>query len=266
MSYPRFSNWIVSEGKDIFGFESDRIEPKKQQEDDDPVNPIESELVIDELSRITIGNKLPFRNWSDEIEWGKGMPASVKVDLSPLGSYKLFIRRKVAAISGESVWICKKILPLNELNDKANKNEVGLASDIATMVNEIDSQMPEGPNSQFEKFENLVLNIASDIRSEAPKIFIYEGIKKHSDNHYTVYMSYDGHGVESPGQYRVEQFNVELFYDKKRGLIRSWGCEVSSPMRQHLWQLMPSEWDEYFSPDQSQEEIREAILNALRSY
>ena len=54
-----------------------------------------------------------------------------------------------------------------------------------------------------------------------------------------------------------------MSYDEKTGLIRCMGYEVTSPMKGHKWEPQPSDWDEYFSPKQSSDEICKAIANAL---
>jgi hypothetical protein len=91
-------------------------------------------------------------------------------------------------------------------------------------------------------------------------------IKEMSDDYYKIYFGFKGHGVEAPSALRAEQFDIDIVFDKKKGLIRCWGYNIDSPTSQHKWAPQPSEWDEWFAPSQSIDEIVEAIINNLMVY
>jgi hypothetical protein len=61
----------------------------------------------------------------------------------------------------------------------------------------------------------------------------------------------------------LEQFYIDMSYNQKTGMIRSMGVGVQSPTRQHTWTIQPSEWDEYFSNTQPEEEIIERFKSLL---
>lgn len=81
-----------------------------------------------------------------------------------------------------------------------------------------------------------------------------------------IFMTLRGAGVEAPTASRVEQFNINLQFDEQKGLIRCWGYDIASPTKQHKWLPQPSEWDEYFAPTQSLQEIENVIINSLLVY
>jgi hypothetical protein len=61
-------------------------------------------------------------------------------------------------------------------------------------------------------------------------------------------------------------FEINMSYNPKTGLVRSFGHDVQSPMKGHVWYPQPSEWDEYFSPAQDVSEIVDSICGALSTY
>jgi hypothetical protein len=79
-------------------------------------------------------------------------------------------------------------------------------------------------------------------------------------------MNMTGNGSEAPGQQRVEQFHIHLFFDKELGLIRSFGNDIQSPKTSHHWIAQPSEWDEMFAPTQPIKEITQIVVDALSTY
>jgi hypothetical protein len=186
------------------------------------------------------------------------------LDLSPLGSYKAIIRRRTTDLLGGSAWICKEVVPFIE--NEHNKNEVKLSHELFDKLKKIDEEMLETPSNRYQEMERLSAYLNMRARREAPEIFIYENMMKKNDHHYLINFSYRGQGVEAPGSRRIEQFTIDLNYNPKTGLIRSWGYEISSPTNQHKWEVCPSEWDEHFAPSQSKEEICNAIMSAFSTY
>lgn len=252
------------EFKDIFGFETEYQKRLKRPTDEVGVRFIRSESILTELSRVSMGVKRPVWDFHDTIIWGT-TPGAVKVDFSPLGSYKMMFRKLIEDLEGNPIWICKHVLPLTEDDNQLSEAEI---TDVAeNILKEMDSQGLDSPSHDYEGLQNLAVSLAGDVRRYAPaEYFIFEGIKKLSDSHFLIHLGYRGQGVEAPGSKRCEQFNINLHYNKSKGLIRSWACEVTSPTNQHRWELTPSEWDECFCPSQPPEEIVLAIINCLKTY
>jgi hypothetical protein len=73
-------------------------------------------------------------------------------------------------------------------------------------------------------------------------------------------------GVQSRGQKRVDQFSVQTEYSKKTGLIKIAGTELGDNIAQHRWIYSPSQFIEYFSPNQHGEVIDNAILVHFNCY
>ena len=100
-----------------------------------------------------------------------------------------------------------------------------------------------------------------------PEIMVFGGVKAvERGSHYNIHFGCRGHGVEARGGMRMEQFSIDMSYDRGSGMVRSYGYPIQSPTRQHLWQVQPSEWDELFSPSQDPEEVVSAISAAFSTF
>lgn len=258
----RFKQYL-KEGKDIFGFDNEfgLAQKKLAVIDDMPIDPIDSEIFLSELNRLKIGTKRPLWDWHNKVQWGRSVGA-VQADVSPIGSSKVVLRRLTSDLEGEPVWVCKKIMRLNDIG--VNKNEVSVAYNIYNLLTEIDRQLIDAPERRYDNLKKIAQSLQIGLSINPPEIFIYEGARQISDNYYLIYFTYRGAG--SGGSFKAEQFNIQLSYDPKRGLIRSWGNEVVSEKGQRSWELNPSEWDEYFTPSQPIEEIVDAIKTAFSAY
>ncbi len=103
----RFRKYI-NEQEDIFGF--DKEIPKKAEKtsnNDPPIDDINSEQILSELSRVPMGTKQPIWEWSNKVQWGENFGA-IEADVSPLGSYKTIIRRLSTDLHGEPFGYAKR--------------------------------------------------------------------------------------------------------------------------------------------------------------
>jgi hypothetical protein len=259
----KFAEWASERKNDIFGFEKKKNK-KSTYENDLPIDPIDPELIMKELVELPLGVKRAIWDWHDTIVWGnEETPGSVLVELSPLGSYKAITRKMIMNAEGDKSWICKNVFDFNE--DGTDKEEKSLSFMIYEELTKADLDL-DSANSNFNDFEKYVIKISSALKLEHPKIMFFDKVKKLNEYYYICTFNYRGQGVEAPGSMRVEQFHVNLNFDKKKGLIRCWGNEVSSPTSGHKWQPQPSEWDEYFAPTQKIEEIAGAIKDMFMTY
>lgn len=260
----QFKKWLLKE--DIFGFEK-KIKPNQKEPDNLPIVSIDIEVTMNKLLQNKLNSQIPFSNFINEIQWGKENGA-IKMVISPLGSFKSIIRQLTTDLEGNKIWICKKILPYKDLNKANIEIDEKLADLIFEDVEKISKKTVESPISDYKNFKNLVLKISKECQREKiiPEIFIFRGIKEINNNHYIIFFECKGQGVETPGSGRLEQFLIEMIYDKNKGTIRSYGHDVQSRTKGHSWTPQPSEWDEYFSPAQPAEEITNCICRALSTY
>lgn len=263
-----FKNWLVSEGKDIFGFEK-ASEPKKEKVQDDlPVTPISADIILEYMHERSLGDQECFSNSHDQVQWGR-YPGAVQMVISPLGSFKSIIRKLQKDLLGEDVWVCKQILPFKEILNASVKLDESLAEEIFERIERCWREDIEAPSADYEGLERLTVKVASAARRKGviPEIFVYRGVRMIEKNrHYNIHFELSGQGVEAPGSARVEQFSIEMAYDKESGMVRSFGHDIQSPTKGHVWYPQPSEWDEKFSPSQDEDQIVAAICAALKTY
>lgn len=262
-----FKKWLINEREDIFGFEKNK-KPKEKEHKGAPIIPINPEIVINTMLKKILNNEQPFSDFPDQIQWGRNV-GSIQMVISPLGSFKSIIRKLITNLEGEKIWACKRIVPYKDLLHADQLFDEKLAIDILKEIETISKEGIEAPEKNYEGLEKLTRKVSTVCRRKdiVPEIFIYRGIKQIKKNqNYLIYFECKGHGVESPGSSRLEQFIIDMSYDPKTGLIRSFGHDVQSMTRQHLWYPKPSEWDEYFSNKQSDTEIAECIGAALSTY
>jgi hypothetical protein len=262
-----FKNWLVSEGKDLFGFEAIKAPPKKI-EDEGPVMPVSADIIMEFLLAQTINGQEGFSSYHDQIQWGRN-PGAVRMVISPLGSFKSIIRKLQTDLKGESVWVCKEVIPYKEILRASLKLDEAIAEDVLKKIEKHWEGDIEAPSGDYEGLENLTVRVAEASRRKEilPEAMVYRGVRMIEKNkHYNIHFEMAGHGVEAPGSARVEQFSIEMAYDKNSGMIRSFGHDVQSPTKGHLWYPQPSEWDENFSPSQDPSEIVSAICAAFSTY
>jgi hypothetical protein len=268
-----FMEWLGVPAEQMYGFvgKYDKNPEKKiNSYSEEPLEPLEVSLVLDELGWLgPINNKKPKRLFENVMSYGD-VADKMQVVVSPYGSLKIILRKVATTLEGNYVPLCYSIYPLiNDYNHNGvtdDRIENIIANKIADKLQEMDKRMMLSGQKGFEGTRELVLEMAQHVRANHPRCMHFEGVIQSAENDFTIYLQYNGQGVEAPSAKRVEQFDIHVNYDKNTGLIRCWGNEISSPTRQHLWQIQPSEWDEYFSPKQKNNEIVECIMNALYTY
>lgn len=262
-----FKKWLV-ESSDIFGFEKINNQIPLEVQDEYPITPINIENMMNELLRTKLNETSPFSKFLHHIQWGTHNGATQMV-VSPLGSFKSIIRRLQTNLLGESVWICKKILPYKDVMHANLKIDEDLAHILFDEIQKTNEKHVESAIGDYKNLENLIVQLVRKCQEPSilPKLFIFRGVRelKHNEN-YIIHFECRGQGVETPGSGRLEMFSIDMSYNPKTGLVRSIGHDVQSPKKGHRWTPQPSEWDEYFSPAQDNSEIIKCICGALSTY
>jgi len=270
--YKNYTEWAHSRDPRLkrewadFGFSMQKDDYKRYKDDDQqPIDPLDVQEVFGEIMRMPpINSYRPRQRFSDTIEWGNELGA-VLLDISPLGSFKSTIRRKITNLQGEVKWICKRVHPLIE--EAISQNEIAKADDLYKEVVAASKGMIDSAAPEYDEWKTLVRHLYTKTRLQFPSYCMFAPkIKQMNENYFKIYFGMKGHGVEAPSASRVEQFDIDLLFDKEKGLIRCWGYDINSPTKGHKWAVQPSEWDEWFAPTQPIDEIVEAIINNLMVY
>lgn len=264
-----FRQWILSEGKDIFGFAKNQVDKEQNKEEyDGPIIPIKADFLIEYMMRNKINGIEPFSDYPDQIQWGVE-PGAVRMVISPLGSFKSIIRKLQTNLIGESVWACKMIMPYRDIMHSNFAFDESFSDKIFEKITQVYAENINAPNSEYRGLESLSVKTYKKCLNGdfLPKLFIPMGIRMlKKDERYIIHFECRGHGVEAPGSGRIEAFMIEMSYNPATGMVRSFGHEVQSPTRGHTWHPQPSEWDELYSPSQPDDEIISSIANALSTY
>jgi len=250
-----------NEWTDIFGFEKS-VKLAEKEKNEDPIQDISVSAIVSRLNQYSLNGKAAKRDWENEIQWGQESDV-IRLTFSPLGSFKAIIRKKSHDLLGKSIWVCKEIVPLLYVKHEAEEE---LAEKLMDKLNQIDVLPPDSPSEKFTGLEKLSSKLSVYVRKHAPNIFVFEGVRKKNDNNFLIYMSLRGQGVEAPGSARVEEFIIDLSYSQTQGTIRCFGHDVQSPIKGHIWEPQPSEWDEIYCPSQPVEEIINTTIAALSTY
>jgi hypothetical protein len=263
-----FKEWVISEGKDIFGFEKDRGPIQKEVEDERPIIPINAEFLVEEMMKNEVNGLSPFSAYADQIQWGT-TPGAVRMVISPLGSFKSIMRKLQKNLLGEDVWVCKRIVPYKDIIHSDFSFDENFSAELFEEIKKVYDEPIEAADSSYKGLEALTIKLYNESvkKNVLPKIFIPMGIRQIKKNeNYIIYFECKGHGVETPGSGRLEVFMINMSYDPKTGMIRSFGHDVQSPKKGHVWYPQPSEWDENFSPNQREKDIILSITGALKTY
>lgn len=259
---------MLKEGADIFGFERPAAAKDQSPEYDGPIMPMKPEVLIETMLREKLNGQEAFSTYDDQIQWGR-TPGAIRMVISPLGSFKSIVRKMQLDMEGKEVWVCKGIMPYKDITHANATFDETFAMDLFGKIEEINKQDIEAPSNEYKGLRNLTINLAQHCRRKdiMPEVFIFMGVKEmKKDENYLIEYECRGQGVEAPGSARIERFVIDMSYSPKTGMIKSFGHDIQSPTRGHVWYPQPSEWEEYFSTGQSQKEIINAIGAALSTY
>lgn len=265
MSNYSFNTWIneyADFGLDMTKRPADFPEMKNQE---DPLHPLNIEYVIKSLKGKSLGEKYTIPNdFFGELQWGE-QDGAVRLTFSPLGGIRVVLRKLTHNFEGDPIWICKEVIMVKHLFDEHPDK---LAFKIQESLTEMDYEGIDAPIADFKDLERLTIRLASDLRRKTTqKIFMYEGIRVVKENQkYIIHFGVTGMGVQAAGQKRLDQFAIQVEYSNKTGLIKIAGTELGDVINKHRWRYEPSEFVEYFSPAQKEEEINNSILSHFNCY
>jgi hypothetical protein len=271
MSRLLFKNWIVSEMAD-YGFDQDyRNKPKggtEEMKGDEPFRRVDGSKIITELAKLpALGPNAPYQKWHDMVEWGDG-PGAIQVGVTPLGSMRIVVRRLINDIKGEATWICTDVVPLGD--NAAEDKEILIAHDVYGKVTETSQSMLPGPAKEFDDLDRLSWRLWAATKKDHPSYCMFPvGLRKQNENYYKLVFEFRGQGVlrqRTGRQGRAEQYDIDLIWDDKKGLIRCMGYDIESTLGQHSWQVTPSDFNEHFSPNQDYDGIIDNIVKIFMQY
>lgn len=257
----KFSDWLVKESKDIFGFERELRPEKKDPRDTQPINAFDIEKIIENLARHNIGPLQPEIKFVNEIVWGNESGA-IRVSINSW--LNVVLERKTTDLAGRGMWIAKKVYQLN--HNQFGGAESQVSQEILQEVENVYKAVPDSANREYKELQNLVIAITGMMKRNAHDIFVFQGIRRINENNYIIRFGLRGHGVQRKGQKRVEENHTQVTFDQNSGLIRLTNYNIESPLGEHKWAVTQKDVDWYFAPNQNKSEIAQTISTTMHWY
>lgn len=265
MSHEMKFRVFLEEFKDIFGFDADvaKIADKKRHMDENPIQAFNSNGMLENLARHKVGVHEGFQDFSNTVQWGTG-PGSIRVRIG--SQYTLYIERRCDDLEGNKTWITKKVFKINVDEYKTYFESVGDA--IHDEVQKVSRTPLDAPSRDYHDVEGLAQDIADEMTNYQNENFEFDRIKKMTDNNSLLVYVVKGGGVgalQTPkSQARINQIVVDVNFREDTGLIRIMNTAVVTADEGVSWHLMPSFFTGEYAPTQSNKEIAESVVTAMK--
>lgn len=251
--------------KDIFGFDAEiaKNAEKKKCIDEKPIQPFNSNGMLENLARHKVGVHEGFQDFSNTVQWGTG-PGAIRVRIG--SQYTLYIERRCDDLEGNKTWITKKVFKINIDEYKTYFESVGDA--IHDEVQKVSRTPLDAPNRTYYDVEGLAHDIAGEMTNYQNNNFEFDRVKKVTENNSLLVYVVKGGGVgalQTPAsQARINQIVVDINFREDTGLLRIMNTAIVTGDEGYSWHLMPSFFTGEYAPTQSNKEIAESIVTAMK--
>jgi hypothetical protein len=166
----------------------------------------------------------------------------------------------------------KKYFFIDDYNYAGKEDTV--AMEIFDQVKNINDEGMEAGNSQINLTE-LVQAVSAKLNTlESNSLLPGHTVKKSAENEFNLFYYLRGGGSTgysgSGSTKNIMEVVLNISKQNKTGLIKAMVTVVSNVSSGSRgggsWQLMPADFEEFYMPTQSKQEIVETILTALRTY
>ena len=264
----KFSKWFLEYAD--YGFEVKKPEKNKEdkntQPDDDDAKPWKSfkiESFFDELKYLVHSDgKKSLKIWEEELSWREN-GSIVEVNVNPFGSLRITTRKYIKDLNGNDAKVCKNVI---DIDDYQTNRERGTARFLYEKIKKFGQINNEYPSKEYD-LKRLAHDLFNVVRLKYPEYIMFPvGMKEMDKDYYKIIFEFKGGGQGVPGSSIGLQFNIDLTFDKDKGLVRCWGYDIDSPIKKRKFNLQPSEWDEYFSPHEKNTKIVGMIATTFMTY
>lgn len=264
----KFSKWFLEYAD--YGFEVKKPEKTKEgkdtQPDNDDAEPWKSFKVhdfFDELKYlINSDGKKSLKIWEEELSWLESGNV-VEVNVNPFGSLRITTRKYIKDLNGKDARVCKNVI---DIDDYEIKRERKTARYLYEKIKKFSKTNNEYPSKEYD-LKRLSHDLFNVVRQKYPEQIMFPvGMKEMNENYYKIVFEFKGGGQGVPNSSIAIQFNIDLIFDKEKGLVRCWGYDIDSPVKKREYIIQPSEWDEYFSPHEKNSKIVGMIATTFMTY
>jgi len=263
-----FSKWLLEYAN--YGFEKDSTKNKTtknmQGNDNDslPWTMFGVEEFFEELKGLVeADNKRTSKVWHEELGW-EDNGSIVEVNINPFGSLRITTRKQIKDLKGETTRICKHVF---DIDDYHTNQEKILAHHIYEKVEEFNKENADFASANYTGLKKLARDLFTAVRAKYPDYIMFPvKMMEMNSDYYKMVFEFRGSGQGVPGSSIAMQFDIDLAYDREKGLIKCWGYDIDSPVLKRQLNIQPSEWNEYFSPQEQSRKIIGMIVTTFMTY
>ena len=264
----KFSKWLLEYAD--YGFEKQNTKKandstlQTNSDDSGPWRNFHTELFSKELQKLSESdNKTTKKIWHEEINWFEN-GNMIEVNINPFGSLRITTRKYIKDLQGVDTRICKNVF---DIDDHHIDQEISIAHKIYEHVKEFSKVNIDYPMTGGYNLKKLAQELFNATKHTYPDYIMFPiNLKEMNDNYYKLVFEFRGAGVGTPNSSVAMQFDIDLTFDKEKGLVRCWGYNIDSPATNRQFTIQPSEWDEYFSPQEENKKILGMITTTLMTY
>lgn len=256
---------FLEEFKDIFGVEAElRTPDKPKMLDEKPIQAFNSTEMMEHLASLKAGtHPHGFQDFSNTVQWGTN-PGAVRVRIG--SQYTVYVERLLVDLDNNHVWTTKRVFRINVDGYKQYAEAVGDA--IHDEVDKIIVTGMDAPQRRFNDVHELAEELAEAMQSYANDMFVFDQIRKVTDNNSLLVYVVKGGGVgalQNPrSQGRINQIVSDISFNEATGLIRIMNTSVQTGDEGVSWHIMPSFFEGMFAPTQDRKEIAEAVVTSMK--
>jgi hypothetical protein len=258
-----FSNWLISEKRDIFGFEREMVPERRNDNEDKPIKQFNTEELMNYLMKSDLGQKKSNYRFLNELHWGFG-PGAIRITVGQ--KYQVIIEQRGVDLEGNNRWFAKRVFQLDQSG--YGGHEPKAAQEILEIVQKINEQnLLPSPSHEYKELENLVISLTNSMRRVAREIFVFNGITKLDENNYIIRFGLRGHGLEYISQRRILENQTNVSFCPSTGVIRIFTNNLATKTGEApRWEIQDQDTNWFFSPNQPRDEIVECLATRIRWY
>lgn len=264
-----FSQWFFEFAN--YGFEKQSVKNKKisdqiqsNTEDAKPWKMFNVEKFLNELKNLVVADKkTTTKIWSEELDWIDN-GSVIQVNVNPFGSLRITTRKNIKDLIGNDTKICKHVF---DIDDYHIEQETNIANQIYDKIKEFNQKNIDYPVQEYNNLKKLAQELFNATKSRFPNYIMFPvKMMEMNNNYYKLVYEFRGAGQGVPNNSVGRQFNIDLVFDKEKGLLKCWGYNIDSKFKKNHYYVQPSEWNEYFSPKESNNNIIAMIITTFMTY
>lgn len=214
-------------------------------------------------SLVDADNKKSIKVWHEELDWLDN-GSIIGVNINPFGSLRITTRKSIKDLKGKDAKVCKHVF---DIDDYHINQEVNIANQIYSKIKEFNQENIDYPNKEYKNIKKLAQELFNATKSRYPDYIMFPvKMLEMNNNYYKLVFEFRGAGQGVPGRSIGRQFNIDLTFDSEKGLIKCWGYDIDSSVKKNHYSIQPSEWNEYFSPQENNKNIVSMIIITFMTY